>query len=88
MSDEHIVSLQSSVQYLPTGLPVIVFQRVEEKFLPVREVMVCFVCLCSDKRIILLWVILWPKKTKYFLGILCYLSFSVVSDFEGNFLYL
>jgi hypothetical protein len=29
ISDEHTVSLQSSMQYLPTRLPIILLQRVE-----------------------------------------------------------
>ena len=32
MSDEHTESLQSSMQFLPTRLPIIVLQRVEEEF--------------------------------------------------------
>jgi len=33
MSDEPTVSLQSRLQFLPTRLPIIVLQRVEEHFL-------------------------------------------------------
>jgi hypothetical protein len=40
------------MQYLPTRLPIIVLQSVEEKLPPVREVMVRAVCLCADKTII------------------------------------
>jgi hypothetical protein len=61
MSDEHIVSLQSSMQYCPTGLPIIILQRVEEQLPPVREVMVG--AMCRQKNYIMLfWGILWPKE--------------------------
>jgi len=88
MVDEHSLSLQSSVQFLPTRLPRIVLQRVEQ--VPVvREIMVSAMCLCADKRIILYYSEdLYGPKTKCFLGILCYLSFSVASDFRDDFLYL
>ena len=52
MSDEHSVSLQGSMQFLPTRLPLIVLQRVEEQFPAYREIMVSAVCLCADNRII------------------------------------
>jgi len=39
MSDEPIVNLQSSQEFLTTRLPIIVLQRVEEKILVVREIM-------------------------------------------------
>jgi hypothetical protein len=61
MSDEHFVSLQSSMQYRPTGLPIIMLQRVEEQLPPVREVMVGAVCR-QKNYIVLLWGILWPKE--------------------------
>jgi hypothetical protein len=48
MSDEHIVSLQSSMYFLPTMLP----QRVEEQFPAYREIKVRAMCLCTDKRIL------------------------------------
>jgi len=32
MSDEHIVSLQSSMQFRPTRWPVVVLQTLEEQF--------------------------------------------------------
>ena len=52
-SDEHIVSVQSSMQFLPTLMPIIVLQRVEEQLPPLREVMLrAAVCLCADIRII------------------------------------
>jgi hypothetical protein len=44
VSDEHIVILQSSMQYFPTWLPKSILQRVEEQLHPVGEVMVCAVC--------------------------------------------
>ena len=52
MNEEHTVSLQSSMQFLPTRLPIIVLQRVEEQFPAYREIMVSAVCLCADNRII------------------------------------
>ena len=52
MSDEHIVSSQSSMQCLPTRLPIIILQRAEEQLPAVREVMVGAVCLCADRIII------------------------------------
>ena len=52
MSDEHIVSSHSSMQFLPTRQPTIVLQRVEEQFPAYREIMVSAVCLCADNRII------------------------------------
>jgi hypothetical protein len=61
MSDEHTVSVQSSMQYRPTGLPVIILQRVEEQLLSVREVVVGAVCR-QKNYIMLLWGILWPKE--------------------------
>jgi len=70
MSDEHIVSSQSSMQYLPTWLPIIILQRTEEPLLAVREVKVRAVCLCADKRIILSYSggFVWLKGQKIFLG--------------------
>jgi len=52
VSDEHIVSLQSSMQFLPALMPVIVLHRIEEQLLRLREVMMSAVCLCADKTII------------------------------------
>jgi len=52
MSDEHIVISQSGMQHLPTRLPIITLQRVEEQLSPVIEVMVGAVRLCGDKRFI------------------------------------
>jgi hypothetical protein len=61
MNDEHIVSSQSSVQCLPTWLPVFVLQRAEEQLPPVREVMVSAVCR-QKNYIALFWVFLWLKE--------------------------
>jgi len=47
MSDEHTVSLQSSMQFRPTRWPVVVLQTFEEQFPEWREIM-----LCADKRIL------------------------------------
>ena len=52
MSDEHIVSSGSSMQCLPTRLPIIILRRVEEQLPPGRETMVGAVCVCTDKIII------------------------------------
>ena len=52
MSDEHIVSLQSSMQFLPTRLPVIILRRVEEQFPALMKIMVSAMCLCADKIIL------------------------------------
>jgi hypothetical protein len=51
MSDEHTVSLHSSMQFLPTRRPEVVLQTVEEQFLALREIMLSAMCLCVDKRI-------------------------------------
>jgi hypothetical protein len=53
MNDERVESLQSSMQFLPTRLPKIVLQRVEEEFPIWREIIVSAMCLCADKRLIL-----------------------------------
>jgi hypothetical protein len=55
MSNEHIESLQSSMQFLPTRVPKIVLQRVEEEFPIWREIIVSATCLCADKRIVILF---------------------------------
>jgi len=52
MSDVHIVSLQSSTQFLPTRLPIILLERVEEQFPSVREIIVNAMCLCAYRRVI------------------------------------
>jgi hypothetical protein len=52
MSDEHIESLQISMQFLPTRLPKIVLQMVEEEFPTWREIIVSVMWPCADKRII------------------------------------
>ncbi len=89
MSDEHTVSLQSSMQFLPTRLPVIVLQRVEEEFPAYREIMVSAVCLCADNRIVLSYSeVCVVQRTKCFLVFLYYLSLCVVWDFMDDFLYL
>jgi type VI protein secretion system component VasA len=52
MGDEHIESLQSSVHFLPTRLPKIILQRVEEEFPTWKEIIVSVMWPCADKRII------------------------------------
>jgi hypothetical protein len=79
LSDEHIVRLQSTMQFLPTRLPSIVLQRVEEQFPALREIMLRAMCRCADKRILSSYSgDLYGPRTKSFLGILCFLSFYVV----------
>jgi hypothetical protein len=80
IGDEHIVSLQSSVQFPPRRLPVIVWQRVKEQFPVFIVTMVTAMCLCADKRIESCYFKdLYGPVDKMFLGILGPLSFSVVS---------
>jgi hypothetical protein len=52
MTDEHTVSLQRSMQFVPTRQPIIVLRRVKEQFPAYREMMVSAMCLCADNRII------------------------------------
>jgi hypothetical protein len=85
MNDEHIVSLQSNTQFLPTRLPVIVLQRVEEQISVVREIVPSAVC--RQKNCIISLRICMAQRTKCFLGIVCYLTFFVVSDFMDDLLY-
>jgi hypothetical protein len=83
MSDEHIESLQSSMQFVPTRLPKIVLQRVEEEFPIWREIMVSAMCPYTDKDLYhLILRVCMAQTTKCFLWILCYLSFTVVSYFK------
>jgi len=67
MSDEQIVSIHSSMQFLPTRLPIIVLHRVEEE-LPVSEIMVGVMSLCAEKKssAILFQGFVWPKKQNVF----------------------
>jgi len=89
MSDKHIVISQSSMQYLPTRLPITIFQKVEEQLSAVREGMVGAVRLCGDKRFISSYSrVLYGPMNKMFSWDLVLLSFSVVSDFEADFFYL
>jgi len=52
MSDEHTVSLQSSMQFPPTRRLVVVLQTLEEQFPEWREIMLSAMCLCADKRVV------------------------------------
>ena len=92
MSDEHTVSLQSSMQFLPTRRPVVVLHRVEEQFPEWIEIMLSAVCLCvcmQTKGLChLIPIICMAERKKCFLGIVCYLSFCVVSDFKDDFSHL
>jgi len=88
VSDEPTVSLQISMQFLPTRLPIIVIQRVEEHFLLWEELW-WLLCVCvQTKELHFILRICVTQRTKCFLGILCYLWFFVVSDFKDDFLYL
>jgi len=89
MRDEHNVSIQSSMQLLPTRGPVVVLQRLQEQFPEWSKIMLCAVCCVLTKELRHLMLrISMAESTKCFLGILCYITFSVVSDFKGDFLYL
>jgi len=82
MDDEHIVSVKIGMQFLQTRVPVIVL-----RIPSLSEIIVKTVCLGADKRIISSnFEDFYGPKTKRFLGIMCYFSFSVVSDFCGDFL--
>ena len=66
MTDEHIESLQSSMQFVPARLPKVVLQRVEEEFPIWRQIIVSVMCPCADKRIISFWGLMWPKPPNIF----------------------
>ena len=83
MSNERIESLQSNMQFSPPSLPKIVLQRVEEEFPIWRKIIVS--AMCRPKNYLILRICL-AQTAKCFLGILCYLSFSVVSYFKDGFL--
>ena len=81
MSNERIENLQSNMQFPLTRLPKIVLRRVEEELPIWREIVVSAMCLCADQRICM------AQTRKCLLGILCYLSFSMVSYFKYDFLF-
>jgi len=58
MSDEHTVSLQSSMQFLPTRRPVVLLHRLEEQFLEWSEIMQSAVCR-QKNCVILFWGFVW-----------------------------
>jgi hypothetical protein len=59
------------MQFLPTWLPIIVFQKVEEQFPGWGEIMVGAVCLCGDIRTVYSnSEVLYGPNSKTFLGIL------------------
>jgi hypothetical protein len=69
---------KSECSYLPTLMPVIVLQMVEEQLLPLRQVMLSVVFLCADKYLYnLILRIFMAERTNSFPQILCYFSFSV-----------
>ena len=51
MGNEQVVSLRSSMQFLPTSRPVVALHRLEEQFPAWREIMLSAVRLYADKRI-------------------------------------
>ena len=51
LSDEHIVGLQSSLQFLPARRPVVALQGLEEQFSEWSDIMLSAVCLCADKTV-------------------------------------
>ena len=65
MSDEHNVSSQSSMQYLPTRLPIIILWRVEKQLPPVRGVIVGAVCR-QKNYIVFFWGICMAQIRKCF----------------------
>ena len=65
MSDEHNVSSQSSMQSLPTWLPIIILQRAEEQLPAAREVIVGAVCR-QNNYIVLFWGIFMAQRIKVF----------------------
>ena len=77
MCDEQIVSSQRTLQSLTTRVPVIVLQRVGERFSAVRESLVCTVCVwgggvrTEENCIVLVLRVNVAKGTKCFLGSLC-----------------
>ena len=84
MSDERTERLQSNMQFSPTTLPKIVLQRVEEEFPMWRKIIVS--AMCRPKNYLILRICM-AQTAKCFLGIVCYLSFSVVSYFKAGFLF-
>jgi hypothetical protein len=75
------------MQFLPTRLPIIVLQRVEN-FLLAKSWWVLCACMQTKEFCHLIPGICVAHKTKCFLGIIWYLTFSVVSAFKDDFLYL
>jgi hypothetical protein len=77
------------MQFLPTRLPIIVLWRVEAQFPALREMIMSAMCLCAEKRILSSYCedMNGLKNNYFFLGILCHLSFCVVSDFKDDFIY-
>ena len=52
MSIEHNSRLQNAMEYHVTKVPVIVLQRVEERYPAVKEGMVSAVCMCAQERVL------------------------------------
>jgi hypothetical protein len=61
MNVQHISRLQNAMESLATRVPVIVLQRVEERYPAVKEGMVSAVC-TGESFIILFLGSIWPKE--------------------------
>jgi hypothetical protein len=95
MNDEHIVRLQSNVQFLLTRLPIIVLQKVDEHVPAFRETMVTVMCVYVCRQleyVILFWGFVWPKERNVFhflwfqilRMILTYVGLNVLCSFRGH----
>jgi hypothetical protein len=52
VSVEHISKLQNAMESVEARVPVIVLQRVEERYPAVREGMVSAACMCAQERVL------------------------------------
>jgi len=64
MRDEHIVSMQSVMQLLPTRGPVVLLQRLEEQFPEWSKIMLCAMC-WEKNYIVLSWGFVWLKQNVF-----------------------
>jgi hypothetical protein len=77
------------MQFVPTRLPIVVLQRVEKQFPEWREVMLSVVCLCADTKIMSSYSEdMYREKNKMFSRKHMLLSYSAVSDFKDDLIYL
>jgi hypothetical protein len=60
---------------------------VEEQFPAFRDMLCAVACVQTKEFYHFILEICMAQRTKCFLGILCYLSFSMVSAFKDDFLY-